>query len=59
MGKVAAIRSNWTKFQAVPASFAEMQVLLPGGLMSLLLANNALKRTMIKSDKAVLSTDVV
>ena len=59
MGKVAAIRSNWTKFQAMPAYFAEMQVLLPGDLMSLLLANNDLKRNLIKSDKAVLSTDVV
>jgi len=59
MGMVATLRSNWTIFQAVPAYFAEIQVLLPGGLMSLLLANNALKRTMIKLDKAVLSTDVV
>lgn len=59
MGIVTAIRSNWTKVQTVPAYFAEMQVLLPGGLVSLLLAVHSLKRIMIKSDKAVLSTDVV
>ena len=59
MGMLAAIRSNWTKVQTVPAYFAEMQVLLPGGLVSLLLADNSLKRIIIKSDKAVLSTDVV
>ena len=59
MGMVATVRSNWTKVQTVPAYFAEMQVLLPGGLVPLLLADNSLKRIMIKSDKAVLSTDVV
>ena len=59
MGMLAAFRSNWTKVQTVPAYFAEMQVLLPGGLVSLLLADNSLKRIMIKSDKTVLSTDVV
>ena len=56
---VRAIRSNWTNVQTVPAYFAEMQVLLPGGLVSLLLADDSLKRIMIKSDKAVLLTDVV
>ena len=59
MGMLAALRSNWTKVQTVPSYFAEVQALLPGGLVSLLLADNSLKRIMIKSDKAVLSTDVV